>query len=68
MVLGIGINYVRRLLTKARTEVRKGGILLFQETHVRDENKIKMYWKTNYISSCVSTQSAGVKILYDTSY
>ena len=63
---GLGnLDKLRRLLIKARTEVRKGGILLLQETHVKDENIIKMYWNMNYVSSCVSTQSAGVIILYD---
>ena len=34
------------------------------------ENIIKMYWNMNmnYDSSCVSTQSAGVIVLYDNSY
>ena len=36
---GLGnLDKLRRLLIKARTEVRKGGILLLQETHVKDEN------------------------------
>ena len=55
-------------MTKNSPQVRKGGILLLQETHVKDENIIKMYWNMNYVSSCVSTQRAGVIILYDNSY
>ena len=35
---------------------------------MKDENIIKMYWNMNYVSSCVSTQRAGVIILYDNSY
>ena len=35
---------------------------------MKDENIIRMNWKMNYVSSCVSTQSAGVIILYDNSY
>ena len=27
-----------------------------------------MYWKMNYVSSCVSTQRGGVLILFDNSY
>jgi exonuclease III len=66
---GLGdINKFRRLLTKIRNEVRNGGIVLLQETHIKDEDIIGRYWNMNYISSCISTQSAGVLTLYDNSY
>jgi exonuclease III len=66
---GLGsINKFRRLLTKIREEVKKGGVVLLQETHIKDENLIKTYWKMIYVTSCVSTQSAGVIILFDNSY
>ena len=55
---------MRRLFTKARSEVNKGGIILLRETHIVDETLIKMYWNMNYVPSCVSTQSAGVLTLY----
>ena len=59
---------MRRLFTKARSEVNKGGIILLRETHIVDETLIKMYWNMNYVTSCVSTQSAGVQTLYDNSF
>ena len=33
-----------------------------------DESTLKLYWKMNYFSSCVSTPSAGVITLYDNSF
>ena len=48
--------------------MNKGGIVLLQETHIIDEGLIRMYWNMNFLSSCVSTQSAGVLILYDNSF
>ena len=39
--------------------------MLLQETHVKDENLIRMYWKMLFVTSCVITQSAGVLILFD---
>ena len=41
---------------------------MLQETHIKDENLIKLYWKHDFVSSCVSTQSAGVIILFDNSF
>ena len=52
---GLGeLNKFRRVLTKARCEVNNGGIVLFQETHIKDESILKLYWKLNYTSCCVS--------------
>ena len=66
---GLGnVDKFRRLLVKARNEVKKGGFVLLQETHIKDENIIKLYWNMNYVSSCISTQSAGVMILFDETY
>jgi exonuclease III len=59
---------LKRVLTKVRDEVRNGGIVLLQETHIKDSSIIEMYWKMNFILSCVSTQSAGVLILYSSLY
>ena len=44
-------------------EVSMGGIALLQETHIKDEKLIKLYWKMNYATYCVSTQSLGVILL-----
>ena len=66
---GLGnIDKFRRVLIKAGKEVQKGGIILLQETHIVDEDLIKLYWKMKYASSCVSTNSGGVMILYDNSW
>ena len=57
---GLGnTNKFRRLLTKLRPEVQQGGIALLQETHIVDENLIKLYWKMNFVTSCVSTNRGG---------
>ena len=45
-----------------------GAIVLLQETHIWDESKIEIYWKMKYLVIGISTQSSGVKILYDNSY
>ena len=58
----------RRVLIKIRKEVSHGGIMLLQETHIMNENIIKSYWRGGYSSSCISTNSAGVMILYDNTY
>ena len=66
---GLGnINKFRRLLIKLKPEVQHGGITLLQETHIVDENLIKLYWKMNFVSSCVSTNRGGVMTLFDNSY
>ena len=39
-----------------------------QETHIIDENLIKMDWNMSYVTSCISTQSAGVLTLFDNSF
>ena len=61
----LSLNKLRRVLKKVNHEEC---IVLLQETHVKDENIIKMNWRMNYVSCCVSTQSAGVinivKIFY----
>jgi hypothetical protein len=41
---------------------------MLQETHIIDENLIKLYWKMNFVSSCVSTNRGGVMTLYDNSF
>ena len=66
---GLGdLNKFRRLLTKLRKEVQLGGIALLQETHIVDEKLITLYWKMNFVSSCVSTNRGGVITLYDNSF
>ena len=41
---------------------------MLQETHIKNETINKTYWKGGYVSSCISTNSAGVMILYGNSY
>jgi hypothetical protein len=66
---GLGdTNKLRRLLTKARSEVNKGGVILLQETHIKDVNLLKLYWKMNFTFSGISTRSAGVITLFDNSF
>ena len=43
---GLGkLDKFRRLLIKCRDEVKKGGVVLLQETHVIDTHLISTYWK-----------------------
>ena len=62
------IDKFRRVLVNVRREVDHGGVVLLQETHIKDENIIKSYWRGGYVSSCISTNSAGVMILYGNTY
>ena len=43
------LDKLRRVFKKVHQEVNKGGIVLLQETHVKDESIISMYWKMKYI-------------------
>ena len=55
---GLGnIDKFRRVLVNVRREVDHGGVVLLQETHIKDENIIKSYWRGGYVSSCISTNS-----------
>jgi exonuclease III len=59
---------LKRLLLKIKPLVENGGIALLQETHVVDTEYIKFIWKNKFSSNCVSTNSAGVIILYNNEY
>jgi hypothetical protein len=66
---GLGdINKFRRVLTKLRKEVQSRGIAILKETRIIDENLIKLFWKMNFASSCVSTNRGGVMTLYNNSF
>jgi exonuclease III len=66
---GLGDNKkLRRLLVKVDPIVRKGGIILLQETHLKDTNYLKLIWKHNYVSNCIKTNSAGVMVLFSKEY
>jgi hypothetical protein len=54
------LNKFRWLLFKLRKDVQLGGIALLHETHIV-ENLTKLYWKTNLIPSCMSTNRGGVE-------
>jgi exonuclease III len=58
-------NKLKRLLNKVDPLVKKGGIILLQETHIVDTSYLKMTWKNNFISNCVKSNSAGVIILFN---
>jgi exonuclease III len=59
---------LRRLLAKVEPIVSKGGIILLQETHLKETNYLKLIWKFNYVSNCTKTNSAGVIILFNKEY
>jgi exonuclease III len=59
---------LKRLLLKVKPLVENGGIALLQETHIVDTEYIKLIWKSKFSSNCVSTNSAGVIILYNNEY
>ncbi len=43
----------------------KGGIVLLQETHVKDTDNLSSIWKHNFESNCKKTNAAGLIILYN---
>ena len=53
------------MISKVNKEDRKGGMVLLQEIHIKDEDLIKRHWKMNYFTSCVCTCSASVLTLFD---
>ena len=66
---GLGdFRKLRRILTKAKPIVEKGGIIFLQETHVTNEDNIRKNWNGGVLSNCVRTNSAGVIILFSQDY
>jgi exonuclease III len=59
---------LKRLLIKVDPLVTKGGVVLLQETHVVKTDYLGSIWKNKFLSNCVSTNSAGVLILYNNDY
>jgi len=59
---------LKRLLMKAGKIVEGGGIILLQETHLVNTSYLEMFWKQEFLSNCVRTNSAGVAILYNKKY
>ena len=52
---GLGvIDKFRRILAKIRGETGSGGIVLLQETHIKNDKIIDTYWKGGYVSSFFS--------------
>ena len=52
---GLGeINKLRSLLIKVKSEVKQGGIVLLQETHLNDDKVIEMHWKMSCGLRCVN--------------
>ena len=47
----------RRILVKLRNEVGSGGIVLLQETHIKNQNIIDSYWKGGYVHSCIRAKA-----------
>ena len=56
---------LKRLLSKLDPLVNAGGIVMLQETHIRDPVYLKMAWKNKFAMNCVSTNSAGLLTLYN---
>jgi exonuclease III len=66
---GLGDNLkLKRLLRKIEPIVEKGGLALLQETHIVKTDYLKILWKNKFASNCVSTNSAGVIILYSNDF
>jgi len=59
---------LKRLLLKINPIVEAGGFAFLQETHIVDTNYLKLIWKNKFSSNCISTNSAGVIILYNNEY
>jgi exonuclease III len=61
-------NKLKRLLLKVSPIVKKGGIVLLQETHLTDTKYLSLIWKDSFASNCVRTNSAGVLVLFSNNY
>jgi hypothetical protein len=59
---------LKRLLMKAGKIVEGGGIILLLETHLVNTSYLEMFWKQDFLSNCVRTNSEGVTILYNKKY
>jgi hypothetical protein len=58
-------NKLRNLLLKVNKKVQEGAIIFLQETHIVNTEYLKRSWKNKLISNCISTNSAGVIILFN---
>jgi exonuclease III len=56
---------LKRLLLKVEPIVAKGGIILLQETHIKDITYLSTIWKHNFASNCVKTNAAGIITLFN---
>ena len=45
-----------------RSEVSRGGVVLLQETHIKDKNIIKSYWRGGYV--CHHPANSIIPVLY----
>jgi exonuclease III len=59
---------LKRLLKKIDPMINNGGLALLQETHIVNTDYLRMIWKHKFVSNCVSTNSAGVMILYNNEF
>jgi exonuclease III len=59
---------LRRTLKKAEVIVNKGGIVMLQETHLKDDKYLKSLWKNKVSLNCKSSNSAGLATLYNNEY
>ena len=59
---------LRRLVRKVDPIVSKGGIVMLQETHLKEVDYLTSIWKNNLATNCTSTNSAGVLTLYSNEY
>jgi hypothetical protein len=51
-----------------RNDVQLGDSTLLHEMHIVNEKSMKLYWKMNFVSGCVSTNIGRVVTLYDDSF
>jgi exonuclease III len=61
-------NKLRRLTRKITPIIKKGGIVLLQETHLPDTNYLKNIWKEKFESNCIKSNSAGVLTFFNNEY
>ncbi len=62
------IKKLRRTLKKAEVIVNKGGIVMLQETHLKNDKYLKSLWKNKVSLNCKSSNSAGLATLYNSEY
>jgi len=62
------VKKLKRLLKKVDTIVNQGGIIMLQETHLKNDLYLKSIWKHSYVINCKRSNSGGLVTLFNNEY